>query len=77
MSDDRRGPARLGQTADRRRNARCPRRSRRCRRRLDDQLAFFLWLRDYRKEIAAPDASMTGSVEKSYVKALYPRYQPP
>jgi uncharacterized protein (DUF1800 family) len=41
---------------------------------LDDQLAFFRWLRDYRKEIAAPDASMSGSVEKSYVKALYPRY---
>ena len=40
----------------------------------DDQLAFFRWLRDYRKEIAAPDASMSGSVEKSYVKALYPRY---
>jgi uncharacterized protein (DUF1800 family) len=41
---------------------------------LDDQLAFFRWLRDYRKEIAAPDAAMTSSVEKSYVKALYPRY---
>jgi uncharacterized protein (DUF1800 family) len=42
---------------------------------MDDQLAFFLWLRDYRKEIDSPDEAMKGSVEKSYVKALYPRYQ--
>ncbi len=48
---------------------------------LDDQMAFFLWLRDYRKEIESADEaqssdeSMKGSVEKSYAKALYPRYQ--
>src|SRR6187200_743598 len=42
---------------------------------MDDQLAFFLWLRDYRKEIQSTDEAMKGSVEKSYVKALYPRYQ--
>jgi len=43
---------------------------------IDDQLAFFRWLRDYRKEVQSPtDAAMSGSVEQSYVKALYPRYQ--
>jgi uncharacterized protein (DUF1800 family) len=42
---------------------------------LDDQLAFFRWLRDYRNELQAPDAAMSTTVEKSYVKALYPRYQ--
>ena len=42
---------------------------------MDDQMAFFLWLRDYRKEIQSTDEAMKGSVEKSYVKALYPRYQ--
>jgi uncharacterized protein (DUF1800 family) len=42
---------------------------------MDDQLAFFRWLRDYRKELQSADAAMTSTVEKSYVKALYPRYQ--
>jgi len=43
---------------------------------LDDQLAFFRWLRDYRKEIQSPaDGAMSSSVEQSYVTALYPRYQ--
>jgi len=42
---------------------------------MDDQLAFFVWLRDYRKQLESPDAAMTGTVEKSYAKALYPRYQ--
>jgi hypothetical protein len=41
---------------------------------MDDQMAFFLWLRDYRKEIQSTDEAMKGSVEKSYVKALYPRH---
>jgi uncharacterized protein (DUF1800 family) len=42
---------------------------------LDDQLAFFRWLRQYRKEIAEETDGMSMSVEKSYVAALYPRYQ--
>jgi len=43
---------------------------------MDDQMAFFLWIRDYRKELQSrSDDSMKGSVEKSYVKALAPRYQ--
>ena len=41
---------------------------------MDDQLAFFLWLRDYRKELKSVDG-MSGAVEKSYAKTLYPRYQ--
>jgi uncharacterized protein (DUF1800 family) len=41
---------------------------------LDDQLAFFLWLRDYRKEIGAAGGDMNTTVERSYVKALLPRY---
>lgn len=41
---------------------------------MDDQLAFFVWLRDYRKELRSADG-MSGTVEKSYAKALYPRYQ--
>ena len=43
---------------------------------MDDQMAFFVWIRDYRKELRSKsDDSMKGSVEKSYVKALAPRYQ--
>jgi uncharacterized protein (DUF1800 family) len=43
---------------------------------MDDQMAFFLWLRDYRKELQSKsDDAMKGGVEKSYVKALAPRYQ--
>lgn len=51
---------------------------------LDDQLAFFRWLRQYRDEIADTPRSgardtqadgMSTSVERSYVAALYPRYQ--
>jgi uncharacterized protein (DUF1800 family) len=41
---------------------------------LDDQLAFFRWLRDYRDEIEDGDGAMNTTVERSYVKALYPRY---
>ncbi len=41
---------------------------------MDDQLAFFQWLRSYRQELKSADGK-SGSVEKSYVKALYPRYQ--
>ena len=41
---------------------------------MDNQLAFVLWLRDYRRELESPD-STSGTVEKSYAKALYPRYQ--
>lgn len=41
---------------------------------MDDQLAFFLWLRDYRKAVQSADG-MSGAVEKSYAKTLYPRYQ--
>ncbi len=43
---------------------------------LDDQMAFFLWLRDYRKALAAQsDDAKKGSVEKSYVETLLPRYR--
>lgn len=43
---------------------------------LDDQLAFFRWLRDYRDEVeAARKQGMAAQVEKSYVRALYPRYR--
>jgi uncharacterized protein (DUF1800 family) len=42
---------------------------------MDDQVAFFLWLRDYRKGIQSTDEAMKRGVEKSYAKALYPRYQ--
>jgi uncharacterized protein (DUF1800 family) len=43
---------------------------------LDDQLAFFLWLRQYRKDAEAAKSDGTPmSVEKSYAQALYPRYQ--
>jgi uncharacterized protein (DUF1800 family) len=43
---------------------------------LDDQLAFFRWLAQYRKEVGAESTrGMSASVENSYVKALYPRYR--
>lgn len=43
---------------------------------LDDQLAFFRWLREYRGEVEEAQAKgMAAEVEKSYVRALYPRYR--
>jgi len=43
---------------------------------LDDQLAFFRWLRSYRGEVVAAQRSgAAAEVEKSYVRALYPRYR--
>lgn len=43
----------------------------------EDQVAFFLWLRDFYKEARAAAASEMGgaaNVERSYVQALLPRY---
>jgi uncharacterized protein (DUF1800 family) len=40
---------------------------------LDDQLAFFRWLRSYRDEVAK--AGSSAEVEKSYVRTLYSRYR--
>jgi len=43
---------------------------------LDDQLAFFRWLGTYGREARKAKDGMTPQpVEKSYVKALYPRYR--
>ncbi len=43
---------------------------------MDDQLAFFRWLSQYGNQAKSAEASaMATSVEQSYVRALYPRYQ--
>src|SRR5262249_394359 len=43
---------------------------------LDDQMAFFLWLRAYRKELqSASEDAQKGSIENSYGKTLLPRYR--
>jgi len=42
---------------------------------LDDQLAFYRWLADYRRKARTADGRTGGAVERAYATALYPRYR--